>query len=269
MDWRKVLYKKQNYPRNFMVFEKEKEIEKTLNNNDINRFLQSVMSIFIFFAIYKLIPRIDINSGLYALFLVVVLLAFKIIKKRKNFKKFINLSSLIVIWIFLMSQIILSLTKEISTDTIYIFYIILKIIYCIDNVKCAILNESEDTDERNLEERPLSLEDTYTNFRKNNISTLGYSCSILGSIMLCSRYSSIDEVFLHLCTNFSWFFLFPMMREFFDLQKSYAFSFILYCLGMILTYYAGKVLFLTYCSVILYVYGFVFVLAKIMHLFDI
>lgn len=222
--WQKVLYKAQNYELNYMPYN---PIIYTKSNHtfyDLMRCIQSITNVFILFSIHLTLTPLNIEVYMYLLYLTFITLFFFLYKVRT--KRVIHLSCIIILWCYILTPIIQTLTREIHSDTIYMYYFLLNLLYCIDLTKTNILNEVNQRNVNNdLNENPsfipsdnmdknlinesinrvnmkvLSLEDTYSNYRMNNISTFGYNCNIIASILLCSRYQTRDMVFFTLWFN--------------------------------------------------------------------
>lgn len=137
--WEKILYKDQKFPNNYMEFSTSTQRLKTVNIKDVNRFVISVSSVFIFFSFHLLIDKIQSDIVINILFIVVIFISYRCINEIGLFKIFTRLASIIIFWVYLLSPIFLTLTKEVDTDTIYLAFVLLQVFYAIDNVKCAIL----------------------------------------------------------------------------------------------------------------------------------
>ncbi|KAM0678317.1 hypothetical protein BDAP_001030 [Binucleata daphniae] len=291
--WQKVLYKQQCYGDNYMEFS-EKKIEcKQKSIADINKFVLSITSTYIFFSLHLVMDCVRSDVMINLVLVVVLLLSYTCINNAHKLKTFVKLSSIIIFWIYLLSPIFLTLTKEVDTDTIYLCFFVLQLAYSIDNVKCDILEDNmqrsinlecknknrpkkEIKDARNINERKramykrygnsmtsLGLEDTYINHRKCNMSIFGYCCTILGSILLCSRYKSVDDVFLHLSLNLAWFILFPYYRCSFRLDENVYFVIMFVFVGVFVTKLCNTALFISCIAFIVAVYMFTFAIMYI------
>ncbi|EJW05238.1 hypothetical protein EDEG_00703 [Edhazardia aedis USNM 41457] len=158
--WKKILYKHQTYDRNYMP-DIKKKIKLDKNTiYDVVRFTHCVISIFIFFAVYKLLDRIQDYIYIISVFVVLTFFLRFFGKEKKRIKQYLRISLAIVFWEYLLSGIMMRFTNEIHTDTIYLYFFIMSFGYCIDITKCAILN----TKDKIKPIKPLNM----TNVCKNN-----------------------------------------------------------------------------------------------------
>lgn len=102
---------------------------------DLMRFVQMFSMICLFFVLHLNINEMPINIILNLTFILIITIV-------KLDKMLIRLSSIIILWCFLLSPIILTLTREVDNDTIYMYWFLLNLFYTVDLCKNDILNET-------------------------------------------------------------------------------------------------------------------------------
>lgn len=213
---------------------------------DMFRFIHATVSVFVFFALHLNIDKVNVSFATnLAYFGMAIWLRYT---SQTNVRIVIRTSCVIILWIYMLSPIIMTLTQEVSTDTIYLYYFGFNLIYCIDLTKTSILNEINTKQQAKIDRKqPLTIDDTYINYKTHNICTLGYNFNIIASTLLCSRYTkNNDASFLLLC-NLIMFMIAPYYKEKAKVHENTFFTMTYVILGMIITYLCDKILFCSYC----------------------
>lgn len=136
--WQRLLYKPQKYASNYMPYTPLNYYTTSHTFHDILRFIHAISNIFIFFSIHLILNFKNIKHYMYLLhFTMLIILAFY----KTEMKRIVRLSCVILLWCYLLTPVIHTLTCEINTDTIYMFFFILNLVYCVDLTKTNILNE--------------------------------------------------------------------------------------------------------------------------------
>lgn len=147
--WQRKLYKKQNYSSSYMPYSKIKYIFSTSSFYDLSRFIQSITNVFVFFSLHLTLTTRRLKIYAYSLHFIIgisILFMYKI-----KVKRIIRLSCIIILWCYLLTPVIHTFVVEISSDTIYAYFFILNLIYCIDLTKSNILNEINEINEHKNE----------------------------------------------------------------------------------------------------------------------
>ncbi|TBU03726.1 putative phosphatidylinositol N-acetylglucosaminyltransferase [Hamiltosporidium tvaerminnensis] len=228
----KKLYKSNNKKhyqdsRLTSYLKESKEYFKESKNNtiysDIIRFSFCISYAFIFYAVFIKIQSLEFLENFIKILYLFTLILSYLISKCTTHKETVRLLSITLLSIYVLSPLLQKLTPEISTDTIYLNYIISMFINCIDTVRYAILSSEIQVDRFKINKNvPLKLEETiHIKSKKRPVNVIGANTATYGSILLCSRLKNIYQVNFLLTFSFFWFVLSVNLRERYLFHKKY------------------------------------------------
>lgn len=257
MLWKKCLYLQQDYPINYIeTHPVEKKRDFYAVYEDINRIVIRVSIVIVNFCLFRIMVFED-GIGMTKASWFSFITTFTEIFLQNGKYVGINLkpSFLLLVFAYLLSPLIQALTLEISSDTIYVYFIITQFFFVIDSVSAEIYNKVTPVEIKDAM-IPLSLEESI-NIPKKIFSNqiLGLTSYFLGFILLSSRLRSSISVFNLLCLTFMGYIILPKHFERHQVHKRTKSMLLLYIFVSVLSLCSEIMIFCIYNCLITYLYS--------------
>lgn len=214
MTWRKCLHLEQSYPINYIEIEKtrkKRNLDET--HEDINRAVIRMSIVALNFCLFRLMMLEEMGISKPSWFSFVILFTESFLESRRGMGVCLRPGFLLLVFAYLISPLIRTMTIDMCSQTVYMYFAATQVFFVIDSVSASIYNNSAPVEIKDASV-PLSLEESI-NIPKQLFSNqiLGLTSYFLGFILLSSRLSSSASVFNLLCLTFMGYIILPKYTE--------------------------------------------------------
>lgn len=121
--------------------------------------------------------------------------------------------SIIFLFVMILLPILSTLTAEISTDTIFFYFLFCQLIYCVDSVRSSILSQNNKIKEYKREQT-IPLEESLLVIRSTKCNgTMSKIAAVIGFILLFSRLDKASQITYFQIVSFILYFFVPNFLE--------------------------------------------------------